>query len=102
LLTQSAVGFPGKFRLHVALTISDLDKSKEFYKLLLGVGPRKERPRYAKFEPVDPSVNLTLNAIDGKVHVVGGSAHFGVQVKSVDQRPDATDLPVTVPEQCDL
>ena len=40
-------------------------------------------PRYAKFEPTDPSVNLTLNEVDGGVTVEGGSAHFGVQVKSV-------------------
>jgi hypothetical protein len=31
----------------------------------------------------DPSVNLTLNEVVGDVAVEGGSAHFGVQVKSV-------------------
>ena len=65
--TESAVDFPGKHRLHVALTVSDLEASKRFYELLLGVPPSKERPRYAKFEPTDPSVNLTLNELDGKV-----------------------------------
>lgn len=80
---KSAVDFPGQFRLHVALTVSDLEKSRQFYELLLGVAPSKERPRYAKFEPVDPSVNLTLNEVEGDVVVEGGSAHFGVQVKSV-------------------
>jgi len=29
------------------------------------------------------SVNLSLNEVDGEVSVEGGSAHFGVQVKSV-------------------
>ncbi|WP_339735565.1 ArsI/CadI family heavy metal resistance metalloenzyme [uncultured Gimesia sp.] len=81
--TKSAVEFPGKYRLHVALTVSDLEASKRFYELLLGEAPSKERPRYAKFEPADPSVNLTLNEVDGEVKVEGGSAHFGVQVKSV-------------------
>lgn len=81
--TESAVEFPGNFRLHVALTVSDLQASKRFYGLLLGEPPTKERPRYAKFEPADPSVNLSLNEVDGQVAVEGGSAHFGVQVKSV-------------------
>lgn len=84
MMTQeSAVDFPGNFRVHVALTVSDLAQSKKFYELLLGVEPSKERPRYAKFEPVDPSVNLTLNEVEGDVTVEGGSTHFGIQVKSV-------------------
>ena len=83
--TQSAVDFPGKYRLHVALTVSNLERSKRFYEHLLGVSPSKERPRYAKFEPDDPSVNLALNEVDSGVTVEGGSAHFGVQVKSVEE-----------------
>ena len=84
MTTQSAIDFPGNCRLHVALTVSNLESSKRFYEILLGVSPSKERPRYAKFEPADPSVNLTLNEVDGTVTVEGGSAHFGVQVKSVE------------------
>lgn len=80
---QSAVEFPGNYRLHVALNVSDVEKSKQFYEVLLGVSPSKERHRYAKFEPTDPSVNLTLNQVEEAFHVEGGSAHFGVQVKSV-------------------
>ena len=83
--TQSAVDFPGNYRLHVALNVSDLETSKRFYELLLGTAPSKQRPRYAKFEPADPSVNLTLNEVEENVTVEGGSAHFGVQVKSVEE-----------------
>lgn len=81
--SQSAVEFPGQFRVHVALSVSNVEKAKEFYNLLLKSSPSKERPRYAKYEPVDPSVNLTLNEVDEAVQVEGGSAHFGIQVKTV-------------------
>lgn len=80
---QSAVDFPGNFRIHVALNVSSLEASQKFYEMLLGTAPSKVRPRYAKFEPTDPSVNLSLNEIDEPFLVEQGSAHFGIQVKSV-------------------
>lgn len=83
MIQQSAAEFPGDFRVHIALNVSNLNAAKAFYELLLGQPPAKERPRYAKFEPVDPSVNLSLNEIDGPVAVSAGSAHFGIQVKTV-------------------
>ena len=57
----SAVDFPGSSRIHVGLAVSDLERSKRFYQTLFGRAPTKERPGYAKFEPTDPSVNLSLN-----------------------------------------
>ncbi|MAT15138.1 MAG: glyoxalase/bleomycin resistance/dioxygenase family protein [Planctomyces sp.] len=81
--SESAAEFPGNYRLHVALTVSNLEASRRFYEILFREGPVKERPRYAKFEPVDPSVNLSLNETSEKIVVEGGSAHFGIQVKSV-------------------
>lgn len=80
---DSAVDFPGLFRMHIALNVSNVEQSKKFYELLLGEAPSKERHRYAKFEPQDPSVNLSLNEVDHAFHVEGGSAHFGVQVKTI-------------------
>lgn len=85
MTNQSAVNFPGNYRLHIALNVSDLEKSKQFYETLLGEPPSKERARYAKFEPQDPSVNLTLNEVEAAFQVEGGSAHFGIQVKSVEE-----------------
>lgn len=83
MTNESAADFPGNYRLHVALAVRDVEASKRFYELLLGTKPSKVRLKYAKFEPVDPSVNLTLNETDTEVAVEAGAAHFGVQVKSV-------------------
>ena len=60
---SSAVDFAGSSRIHVGLAVSDMERSKRFYETLLNVKPSKERPGYAKFEPADPSVNLSLNQV---------------------------------------
>jgi len=80
---ESAIEFPGNYRLHVALNVSSLEQSKQFYETLFRVSPSKERPQYAKFEPQDPSVNLTLNETGSGVVLEGGASHYGIQVKSV-------------------
>lgn len=80
---ESAVQFPGNYRLHVALSVRDVQAACRFYEVLFGMKPTKERPGYAKFEPQDPSVNLTLNETKESITAASGAAHFGVQVKSV-------------------
>jgi len=86
---QSAVEFPGRRRIHIALAVSDLERSRRFYETLLGEGPTKIRPGYTKFEPRDPSVNLTLNQVSGAERLGKPATHFGVQVKSVQAVEEA-------------
>lgn len=78
---QSAIEFAGNSRVHIALAVVDLERSRAFYELLLGAAPTKERAGYIKFEPDDPAVNLTLNEV-GEASEVRSVAHYGVQVKS--------------------
>jgi catechol 2,3-dioxygenase-like lactoylglutathione lyase family enzyme len=87
--TPSAVPFPGASRIHVALGATDLERSARFYEVLLGAPPTKRRPGYVKFEPSDPSVNLTLNQVGPREPAPRGVSHFGVQVSSTDDVRDA-------------
>ena len=79
---QSAVDFHGSSRVHIALAVKDLERSRAFYETLFGAPPTKERPGYVKFEPQDPSVNLTLNEVDKANRTSQPTMHYGVQVKT--------------------
>src|SRR5690242_1543913 len=47
-------------RFHLSLNVSDLGRSVAFYRTLFGVEPAKLRADYAKFEPDDPPLVLSL------------------------------------------
>jgi catechol 2,3-dioxygenase-like lactoylglutathione lyase family enzyme len=65
-------------KAHVALNVSDVKRSTEFYTELLGITPVIERKGYAKFDVQNPPLNLTLNQV-AKV-VPGALSHLGLQV----------------------
>jgi catechol 2,3-dioxygenase-like lactoylglutathione lyase family enzyme len=68
-------------RVHVHMTVSDLDKSRDFYTRFLGVAPVKEKPGYVKFLPGFGPLNLALSEArgdEGRGHV----DHMGIQVDS--------------------
>ena len=65
-------------RPHLALTVTDVERSVPFYEALFGVGPEKVRPGYAKFSVVEPAINFTLN--QGARESLGAFNHAGVQV----------------------
>jgi len=70
-------------RPHLALTVSDVDRSIEFYRALFGIEPSKVRPGYAKFEVREPGLNFTLNEGD-RDGELGAFNHAGIQVASTD------------------
>jgi catechol 2,3-dioxygenase-like lactoylglutathione lyase family enzyme len=80
--TLSAVEFATPTRIHIGLSVRDVDRSLAFYRRLFAQEPTKRRPHYAKFEVTDPPVNLTLHEDASQQTVPGPSAHFGIQVKS--------------------
>jgi len=66
-------------KAHLALNVSDIDRSRDFYERMLGISPMKVRPGYVKFDVANPPLNLTLNASTGNVQG-GALSHLGLQV----------------------
>jgi catechol 2,3-dioxygenase-like lactoylglutathione lyase family enzyme len=70
-------------RPHLALTVSNVERSIPFYEALFGTGPVKIKPGYAKFEVTDPALNFTLNEGEREASL-GAFNHAGIQVASTD------------------
>jgi catechol 2,3-dioxygenase-like lactoylglutathione lyase family enzyme len=69
-------------RPHLALTVSDVERSIPFYEALFGVAPEKRKPGYAKFSVAEPALNFTLNI--GERAGLGAFNHAGIQVASTE------------------
>ena len=70
-------------RPHLALTVSDVERSIPFYEALFGVAAEKVKPGYAKFSVAEPALNFTLNAGE-RTEALGAFNHAGIQVASTD------------------
>lgn len=70
-------------KTHVSLNVSNIQESVEFYTKMLGVEPFKIKTDYAKFDVVNPPLNLTMNQVNFEK---GGSlSHLGLQVESTEE-----------------
>lgn len=83
-------------RLHVHVSVSDLDESVRFYSTLFAAQPTVQEDDYAKWMLDDPLVNFAISK-RGKVI---GIRHLGIQVEDraelteVFQRIEHTQRPV--------
>jgi predicted enzyme related to lactoylglutathione lyase len=68
-------------RPHLALTVSDVERSIPFYEALFGIPPEKVKPGYAKFSVAEPAINFTLNEGE-RDRSLGAFNHAGIQVAS--------------------
>jgi catechol 2,3-dioxygenase-like lactoylglutathione lyase family enzyme len=68
-------------KVHVHLHVSDLAKSREFYRAFFGGAPVKDEPGYVKFLPELAPVNLALSE-GGPAAGDGAVDHLGIQVGS--------------------
>ena len=65
-------------RLHVHLSVKDLDASVRFYSQLFARGPTVHKSDYAKWMLEDPRVNFAISQRDGRP----GVQHLGIQVEN--------------------
>jgi catechol 2,3-dioxygenase-like lactoylglutathione lyase family enzyme len=75
-------------RVQLALRVSDLAGSVEFYSKLFGVEPAKRRPGYANFAIDEPALKLVL--IEGEAGQPTVLDHLGVEVFSTTEVTAAT------------
>ena len=76
-------------RMHVGLKVDDIAAALDFYTRLFGAEPSLVRPDYAKWMLDDPLLNFSID-----LHGEGppGSAHFGIQVTSVQELEEMRQL----------
>jgi hypothetical protein len=84
-------------RLHVHVSVEDIEQSVRFYSALFAAEPTVAKADYAKWMLEDPRVNF---AISTGQHEVRGIEHLGIQVETADElaevygRLQAADRPV--------
>lgn len=84
-------------RLHVHVSVDDLDQSIGFYSTLFAAEPSVVKPDYAKWMLDDPRVNFAISRRDKAAH---GVEHLGIQVESPEElreiytRLEKADRPV--------
>jgi catechol 2,3-dioxygenase-like lactoylglutathione lyase family enzyme len=69
-------------RLHVHMSVEDLDQSIRFYSTLFAAAPTVVKPDYAKWMLEDPRVNF---AISTKAGGAPGIDHLGIQVEDGEE-----------------
>jgi catechol 2,3-dioxygenase-like lactoylglutathione lyase family enzyme len=65
-------------RLHVHMSVADLDQSIRFYSTLFASEPTVKKPDYAKWMLEDPRMNFAISTHSGRP---AGVDHLGIQVE---------------------
>ena len=74
-------------RLHVNLSVAELDRSIAFYSTLFAAPPTVRKPDYAKWMIEDPRVNLSITTRGARK----GLDHLGVQAEDEAELHDVWD-----------
>ncbi len=85
---DSAVDFPTDTRFHIAVNVRDVEALLPFYRVLFGQEPHTVRDGYAKFELVEPPLNISLNRV---VANAAGHGRFGIQIRTAARLEELCD-----------
>ena len=69
-------------KAHLAINVSNVEASIDFYKKMFGIEPAKVRTGYAKFDVANPPLNFTLN--QAAFARAGALSHLGIQVATTN------------------
>jgi catechol 2,3-dioxygenase-like lactoylglutathione lyase family enzyme len=89
-------------RVQLALNVSNIDASVDFYSKIFGTEPAKRRPGYANFAIAEPPLKLVLieNPSEaGKLNHLGVEVDSSEQVKEASERLNQANLKVKAEEQ---
>lgn len=87
-------------RMHLHVSVDDIQKSLAFYSQLFGAEPTVSKPDYAKWMLDDPLVNFAISQRGAKA----GLDHIGIQVESdvelieIKERLEKAELSVLTEE----
>ena len=74
-------------RLHVHVSVRDLDASARFYTELFAAEPTVRKPDYAQWMLEDPRVNFAISTVSGHI----GVSHLGIQAEDETELADVYD-----------
>lgn len=69
-------------RMHIHLSVEDIEKSVAFYSGLFGTEPTVHKPDYAKWMLDDPRVNFAMSSHQ---NMKRGIEHIGIQSETADE-----------------
>jgi catechol 2,3-dioxygenase-like lactoylglutathione lyase family enzyme len=75
-------------RLHVHVSVDNLDQSIRFYSTLFAAEPTVLKDDYAKWMLEDPRVNFAISKLPGRA---AGISHLGIQAEDEGELADVYD-----------
>ena len=68
-------------RLHMHVSVNDIDRSVRFYSTLFAANPAVQKPDYAKWMLDDPRINFAISARGDRA----GVDHVGIQAETEEE-----------------